>query len=91
MNEHRNTHRRRTLKEGKIVLSDWKVLDCLIRDLSESGARVELGGLTELPKAFRLLITSSNELIPAEPAWQTGLAAGLHFTGPGQKAPPRKF
>lgn len=86
----RNSPRRRVLKEGKVILSDWAVIDCLVRDLSENGARLEFGGPTELPKAFRLFITSSNMLIPAELAWQRGLAAGARFTGPGQTS-SRKF
>jgi hypothetical protein len=83
--------RRRTLKEGKVVLSDWSVLDCLIRDLSETGARLEFGGPTELPQSFRLLIVSSHILVPVDLAWQRGQAAGVHFTGPGRDAPARKF
>ena len=91
MTEHRASQRRRTLKQGKIVLSDWQVLDCLIRDMSETGARLEIGGVTELPKAFRLLVASSNLLYPVDLAWQAGLGVGVRFTGPGQPAPPRKF
>ena len=78
------------LKQGKVVLSNWSVLDCVIRDLSDTGARLEFAGPTELPKEFRLLIVSTNLLFPAELAWQRGLAAGVHFTGPGQ-APLRKL
>ncbi len=83
--------RRRMLKQGKVVMSDWTVIDCIIRDLSDTGARLEFAGPTELPQEFRLLVVSSNLLIPAALAWQRGLAAGVHFTGPGRDAPPRKF
>ena len=88
--QNRAAQRRRTLKQGKVVMSDWTVMDCLIRDMSDNGARLEFGALTELPKEFRLLVISSNLLIPAELAWQRGLAAGVHFTGPGQE-PPRRL
>lgn len=87
MDSQRGLQRRRTLKQGKVVLTDSTVLDCLIRDMSEAGARLEFGAPTELPREFRVLITSSNLLIPAHLAWQRGLAAGVHFTGPGQEAP----
>jgi hypothetical protein len=87
----RVAHRRRTLKEGKVILSDWTGIDCVIRDLSDTGARLEFGGPTELPQTFRILVTSSNQLIPVELAWQRGLSVGVHFTGPGRDAPPRKF
>ena len=87
----RTATRRRTLKEGKVVLSDWTVISCRIRDMSETGARLEFDGLTELPKEFRILVASSNQLVPVELAWQRGLAAGVHFTGPAREAPLRKF
>jgi hypothetical protein len=78
------------LKQGKVVLSNTSLLDCVIRDLSDTGARLEFAGPTELPKEFRLLIVSTNMFIPAELAWQRGLLAGIRFTGPGREAPPRK-
>jgi hypothetical protein len=89
MEDHRTSHRRRALKEGKVVLSDRIVIDCLIRDLSEGGARLEFGAPTELPDSFRLLIASMNLLVPAAPAWQHGLSVGVRFTGPGQEAPKK--
>lgn len=87
----RGSVRRRTLKEGKLVLDDWATVDCVIRDLSETGARVEFSGMTEVPEQFRLLIMSANVLMPAKRAWQLGLSIGVHFTGPPKPAPPRKW
>jgi hypothetical protein len=86
----RASTRRRALKEGKVVLSDWTVIDCRVRDLSDKGARLEFDGAIDLPDQFRLLVTSSNLLTPAERRWQRGLSAGIRFTGPGVAA-PRKF
>lgn len=83
--------RRRVLKDAKLVLSDWSVVDCTIRDMSATGARLEFGGPTELPEELRLLVVSSNMLIPARRAWQRGLSAGVRFTGEGRQAPPRKW
>jgi hypothetical protein len=41
-------------------MSDWTVIDCVIRDLSDAGARLEFAGPTELPQEFRLLVRSSS-------------------------------
>ena len=87
----RITVRHRTLKEAKVVLSDWTAIDCVLRDLSDTGARIEFGGSTDLPKEFRLLVVSTKTLFPAVCVWQRGLSAGLRFTGPGKAAPPRKW
>ena len=82
MDSRRKSPRRRTLKEGKVLLRGCSVLDCLIRDMSDEGARLEFGGPTELPPHFRLFIPSSKTTIPVDLAWQRGLAAGVHFSGP---------
>lgn len=87
MEDQRGTHRLRTLKGGKAVLSPRVVLDCVIRDISAGGARLEFGAPTHLPDAFRLLIPTSNLLVPVARAWQHGQAAGVRFTGPGEAAP----
>jgi hypothetical protein len=88
--DHRSSYRRRALKEAKAVLSDWTTIDCVVRDLNETGARLEFAGPTELPTKLRLLSVSANEIRPVERAWQRGLSAGVHFTGPSEVAPPRK-
>jgi two-component system cell cycle response regulator len=88
---HRRSHRRRVLKAGKIVLSDWSTIDCTVRDITEAGARLAFAGPTALPTSFWLLVPSDEKLIPAQPAWQKGLVAGVVFTGPERRAPPRKW
>ena len=89
--EQRGTRRQRMLKEAKVVLADWATIDCSIRDLSSTGARLVFGGPTPLPESFEVLMVSAEKLIPAELVWQRGLAAGVHFTGPERNAPPRKW
>ncbi len=79
----------RTLKQGKVVTSNWTMMDCLIRDISDTGARIALGGVAELPQEFRLLIVSSETLVPAELEWRRGLLVGVRFTGPASPAPPK--
>jgi hypothetical protein len=89
--ERRHHHRRRVLKAGKIVLSGWSTIDCTVRDLTNGGARLAFAGPTELPPSFWLLVPSDDKLVPAEPIWQRGLLAGIVFTGPERRAPPRKW
>jgi hypothetical protein len=86
--EHRHAQRRRTLKQGRVILTDSTTMDCTIRDLSEGGARLVFGGATQLPKTFALLLLSDHTRRPAELLWQRGLSAGIAFTGPATAAPP---
>jgi hypothetical protein len=87
---HRSTHRQRTLKAAKVVLTDWTTVDCTIRDISEDGARLLFGDAFALPLDFRILIVMSNTIVPAKLLWQRGLTAGVAFTGPEEPAPARK-
>lgn len=87
---HRSAHRQRTLKAAKVILTDWSTLDCTIRDISESGARLVFGDAFSLPEEFRLLLVSGNTIVPVRLLWQRGLAAGVAFTGPEEAAHARK-
>jgi hypothetical protein len=83
MLERRAERRTRTLKEGKVLLSDYVATRCTIRDLSPGGARIELETAIVLPSAFRLQIVSADVTIPATSAWQRGTEVGVKFTGVG--------
>jgi hypothetical protein len=54
MAEERKEPRSRTLKGGKIVIGSSAVVDCTIRDLSRSGARLKVDGAFALPEEFEL-------------------------------------
>jgi hypothetical protein len=57
MNEHRISPRRRVLKTGQIAFSD-KVpkLECTVRNLSETGALLEISTTVGMPASFGLFI-----------------------------------
>lgn len=86
---HRSAHRQRTLKQAKVILTDWTTVDCTIRDISEGGARLVFGDAFSLPSEFRLLLVSSNTIVPVQTLWQRGLSAGVAFTGPEEPAHAR--
>lgn len=80
--ESRQERRRRTLKQGRVVLTDSTVMDCKLRDMSEDGAHLVFGGAVSLPEEFRLYNVSDGTMAPAALKWQRGLEAGVAFTGP---------
>ena len=80
-NEQRKQRRQRVLKEGKIVTSDMNsLIDVKIRDMSASGALVNLPANVVMPDNFNLLVVSERLLYPAELRWRKGEAMGLEFT-----------
>lgn len=88
----RHSPRHKVLKDGKIVsMNHWSVVDCCIRDLSETGARICCADPLAVPNTFRLLIPSSLTIRDAQVVWRRDTQVGIHFTGPTQPAPPRKW
>jgi hypothetical protein len=74
--------RARTLLAGKIIIGKGLISpDCVIRDLSSSGARVRISAETDLPPKVRLLAIKEGLLFEANVAWRRGDQTGLAFVG----------
>jgi hypothetical protein len=79
----RKYRRQRVFKEGKITDPELKcVTDVIIRDLSESGARVQLAASHALPDDLGLYVVSERLLYPAVARWRKEEALGIQFVGP---------
>jgi len=88
----RECARRRVLKEGRVVFNGGcSVINCVISDRSESGARLRVPASTELPNNFGLLFLTEEILFPAEIAWRHQDEIGIRFVGQPRRAPPRKW
>lgn len=80
MNEHRISERTRTFLKGRIEYSNGQVsLDCLIRDLSEFGARIAVSDSVTLPDHFRLFVPKTNRWMDARTRWRRGGLIGVSF------------
>lgn len=92
ISDKRRSARHRVLKVGKIVmLNNWSVVDCCVRDISATGARIRCQDPAAVPNEFRLLIPHDNTIRPAKVVWRRDDHCGIHFTGPPRTAPPRKW
>ena len=82
----------RTLKDGQLISKDMKSLvNVKIRDLSDTGARIETAGHIQLPDDFILLIISQKAIYPCRARWRRGTLVGVEFTGPSRSAGLRKL
>ncbi|MFA5900425.1 MAG: PilZ domain-containing protein [Hyphomicrobium sp.] len=82
MDERRKVSRRRVLKEGKIVYADgMRVVDCTIRDLSETGARLLVANTVSLPETFHLFEKAAGLVYPAAIVWRQATSVGVQFAG----------
>src|SRR6266545_3851721 len=88
----RKESRRRVLKDGKIVSPTLHgAIDVRIRDLSQSGALIDLPIGTKIPDSFGFLVVSESKVYPAIARWRKGERAGIEFTGPPKSASLRKW
>jgi hypothetical protein len=84
--------RNRVLKGAKIVSMDkWSVVDCTVRDLSATGARIICGDQAAIANEFRFLIPSENTICTARVVWRRDDMLGIAFTSEKTRAPARKF
>jgi hypothetical protein len=84
--------RRRVLKDGKIVSPTLHgAIDVRIRDLSASGALIEIPLGTLIPPSYGLLVVSESRVYPAVTRWRRGERLGIEFTGPPKSANLRKW
>jgi hypothetical protein len=87
MQERRTVSRRRTFLKGVLAYSNGTLSkDCLVRDLTEAGALIELPH-PEAPGNFVLLIPSKTLRAPARIAWRAGGRFGLRFDGARSATP----
>ena len=79
-NEARIAPRRRMLKSGKVAYSDRHVtIDCLVRDMSATGARLRIEGSVTAPDTFELLIPLEGLEANCQVAWRSGADLGVKF------------
>jgi hypothetical protein len=75
----RSSPRRRTLKGGKIVVNDgFSTFTCTIRNLSETGAKLQLSSVIGIPERFVLKLDDGRDY-PCEVAWRTETEIGVKF------------
>ncbi len=79
MTENRTSRRSKVLKKGRIIYNNGhSVVDCLVRNLSEYGAGLDVPEGFTCPPTFHLDI-QGGEKRAAEVVWQANTKVGLRF------------
>jgi len=78
VDEHRTAPRRRLLKAGKISFGGGAI-DCTIRNLSETGAALEVSSPVGIPEQFTLVIEVDHIHVPCRVVWRKDTRIGVHF------------
>ena len=79
MDERRNITRSRALKSAKIVFNNrWSIIDCTVRNLSDTGCCLEVGDPVGVPDKFDLEFGATKR--GCEVIWRKQDRVGVHFS-----------
>ncbi|WP_342107553.1 PilZ domain-containing protein [Methylobacterium sp. SI9] len=85
MSEHRRETRQRVFLKGRIVFNNGSSsFDCLVRDMSSSGARLVMSDAATLPEAFDLYIPQKDRTYRATLRWRREDGIGVIFEDPAR-------
>ena len=85
--DRRSERRMRTLKAAKIVFNlGQSVFDCKVRNLSPSGALLEVPSMVGMPLDFQIMMAEGTPRRTCSVRWRTGRLMGVHFDSAVHKA-----
>jgi hypothetical protein len=88
MIERRQNARARVIYSGVIAYNDRSsTVDCVIRNFSEDGVKVEFENTALLPDEIDLLIAKKSRSFNAKIVWRGETEAGLAFRSTGENHP----
>jgi len=79
MEERRKKPRHRTLKTGAITFDHGGGVDCIVRNLSDVGACLEIESPVGIPETFMLLIKPERIQRTCHIAWRSARRIGVDF------------
>lgn len=85
--DQRSSKRQRTLLDGRIVFNNrFSLIECRVRDLSDTGARIMFEHPVTIPPEFELEVPSRELSAWARVMWSRGREHGIRFTDGPQAA-----
>jgi hypothetical protein len=80
MAERRQAARQKSFLRGCIYFNNRRTaIDCLIRDISEHGARLRFSDSISIPDSFELHIPQKNQTLRVVARWRHGMDVGVSF------------
>ena len=79
MQERRKVTRTRVLKRAKMLLGNFSVVDCVARDLTNSGAGLQIPSANELPESLDLTLDDGRSIRRCRLVWRKLNRAGVEF------------
>jgi hypothetical protein len=79
MIERRQHPRQRVLKRGMLTFLGGGGVDCTVRNISSSGARVDVPSPVGIPAQFHLVIETDQFIRRGRPVWNSDRQIGIAF------------
>ena len=79
MVERRKSGRSRVLKGAKLVLGRSAIIDCVVRNLTNKGARLQIANTVDLPRDFEMTFDGGYSIRPCRLIWRTVTETGVEF------------
>jgi hypothetical protein len=80
MPERRISTRQKSFLQGRVYYNNRRsTADCLVRDISDSGARLVFSGPVALPEVMEIYLSNKQEVRRAKIQWQRGSEIGVDF------------
>jgi hypothetical protein len=85
MDDRRHMPRHRTFLQGRVFFNNRRsTADCIIRELTDEGARLSFTDRVTLPHAFELHIPNRDQTYRVETIWNHGEEVGVTFGRHGE-------
>jgi len=85
MDDRRHAPRHRTFLQGRVFYNNRRsTADCIIRELTDDGARLSFTDRVTLPHAFELHIPNRDQTYRVETIWNHGEEVGVTFGRHGE-------
>lgn len=79
MAERRKSTRSRVLKSAKLVVDRSSIIDCVVRNLTNKGARIQIANKVDLPKDFEMTFDGGYSIRQCRLVWRTVTETGVEF------------
>jgi hypothetical protein len=89
LKERRTAARQKSFLQGRIFFNNRRTsVDCLVRDISEHGAKLKFAAAVTTPDIVELQIPAKDEVYRAHVQWRFDNEVGVTFgVGEGEQAP----
>jgi PilZ domain len=92
MAERRGSVRQKSFLRGCVYFDKRsRAVDCLIRDISDQGARIIFSDAVNVPELIELFIPQKEQTLRARVQWRHGHEIGLAFAGRASGTPPAEL